>query len=371
MSQRIDHYAIIGGGMMGQEHMRNIALLPDAQVTAVVEPDPTMAARCRGLAPTATIMADLDQLFQRDAAVPIDAVVVATPNHLHAAHLRVLLERTTLPVLLEKPAVVTTEQASDVLAAANGRTAPIWIAMEYRYMPAINDLIDQAQAGAVGDIKMVSIREYRFPFLDKVGQWNRFNQLSGGTMVEKCCHFFDLMRLICGAEPARVVASGGTAVNHLQERVDGQVPDILDHGYVAVDFHGGRRAALELCMFAEGMPYQEEIVVLGDAGTLIARVPGPTRFWQAATQGPQPEAMVGRYPRDRSTPEVRHFPLDPALRDAGDHNGATFHQHTRFQAASRGAGPVEVSLYDGVAAVRMGLTAETAIATGSPVAVPR
>jgi hypothetical protein len=51
---------------------------------------------------------------------------------------------------------------------------------------------------------MLSIREHRFPFLTKVGDWNRFSENTGGTMVEKCCHFFDLMRLITRSEAVRV-----------------------------------------------------------------------------------------------------------------------------------------------------------------------
>ena len=57
---------------------------------------------------------------------------------------------------------------------------------------------------ATGGIKMLTIREHRFPFLEKVGDWNRFNRNTGGTLVEKCCHFFDLMRLILQDEPVRV-----------------------------------------------------------------------------------------------------------------------------------------------------------------------
>ena len=45
---------------------------------------------------------------------------------------------------------------------------------------------------------------------------------TGGTMVEKCCHFFDLMRLIIGAEPVRVFCSGAMDVNHLGERYGGE-----------------------------------------------------------------------------------------------------------------------------------------------------
>lgn len=53
--------------------------------------------------------------------------------------------------------------------------------------------------------------------LFQVDNWNRFNRNTGGTLVEKCCHFFDLMTLIMGRKPRRVIASGSQAVNHLDE----------------------------------------------------------------------------------------------------------------------------------------------------------
>lgn len=66
-------------------------------------------------------------------------------------------------------------------------------------------------------------------FFPKVNNWNRFNINSGGTLVEKCCHFFDLMRLFAGANPVRVMASGAIDVNHKDEVYDGKVrfPKIL------------------------------------------------------------------------------------------------------------------------------------------------
>lgn len=41
--------------------------------------------------------------------------------------------------------------------------------------------------------------------------------------MEKCCHFFDLMRLFAGANPVRVMASGAIDVNHKDELYDGKV----------------------------------------------------------------------------------------------------------------------------------------------------
>jgi predicted dehydrogenase len=57
----------------------------------------------------------------------------------------------------------------------------------------------------------------------QVNNWNRFNKNSGGTLVEKCCHFFDLMTLIANSRPVRVMASGAQDINHLDEIYDGEV----------------------------------------------------------------------------------------------------------------------------------------------------
>ena len=95
---------------------------------------------------------------------------------------------------------------------------------------------------STGAVTLLSIREHRFPFLVKVGDWNRFNRYTGGTLVEKCCHFFDLMNLIAQSPPERVMASGAQDVNHLDEFYDGERSDILDNAYVIVEFANSMRA---------------------------------------------------------------------------------------------------------------------------------
>merc|ERR1712050_300351 len=81
--------------------------------------------------------------------------------------------------------------------------------------------------------------------------WNRFNRYTGGTLVEKACHFFDLMRRIVRSEPVSVYASGGQAVNHKDEVYGESNPDILDHAFATVNFANGAKAMLDLNMFAE------------------------------------------------------------------------------------------------------------------------
>jgi hypothetical protein len=150
------------------------------------------------------------------------------------------------------------------------------VAQEYRYMPPVAEMIRMAHEGAVGRIHQVAIREHREPFYPKVGDWNRFSANTGGTLVEKCCHYFNLMDLILGERPTRVFASGGQRVNHLDESYGGRRPDILDSAYVIVEYPSGARAMLDLCMFAENSVDNEHIVVVGDEGKLESLLPSLT-----------------------------------------------------------------------------------------------
>lgn len=350
-------YGVIGCGMMGQEHLRNIALLPGTTVGAIFEPDAAMRARAQALVPQARFVDSVAALLDQP---DLDCLLIASPNHRHVEQLQAIATRKPLPVLVEKPLFTDPRDAAAVADLAARYRAPVWVAMEYRYMPPVARLLEMAQ-DATGGIRMFSIREHRFPFLSKVGNWNRFNSQTGGTFVEKCCHFFDLMRLATGSDPVRIMATGGQAVNHLDEVHDGQTPDIFDHGYVAVDFANGTRAMLELCMFAEGARWQEEISAVGPRGKIEAFVPGPTRFWPAHLGDP-PVAQVVVSPRDPKGPQVHVIPVDPTLLEAGDHNGSTFYQHQRFLELVRGLrGTPDVTVQDGIWAVRMGHAAQTAM----------
>ncbi|WP_425416444.1 Gfo/Idh/MocA family protein [Oricola indica] len=358
-------YAIIGTGMMGQEHIRNIALLADAEVAAIADPDEGMrnaaAALCgqNGFAGTKSFADYRDLLSSGD----VDAVVVASPNETHAAVMEDILS-TRLPVLLEKPSASIAEAARALAAKAESRDAPVWVAMEYRYMPPVARLIEMVRAGEAGNPKMLSIVEHRFPFLTKVGHWNRFSARSGGTMVEKCCHFFDLMRLITQSEPVRLFASGAQDVNHKDEDHGGERPDVIDNAFVVVDFANGMRAALDLCMFAEGSYFQEQVSVTGDAGKIEAVVPGPARFWPGGAERAS-EMIVS--PRAAKTPKREAVHVEERLLRAGDHHGGTYFQHERFNRLVREGGKPEVTLHDGARAVEMGAAAERSIREGGVV----
>lgn len=352
-------YGIIGCGMMGQEHLRNIALLPQAEVVAIFEPDGGMRAQAAAMVPDAVMVGSVAEVLAIEA---VNCLMIVSPNYMHLAQLEEIAAIRPLPVLCEKPLFTDPADAPRLNALRAAYPAPIWVAMEYRYMPPVAHLLQQAQA-ATGGVKMLTIREHRFPFLEKVGDWNRFNRNSGGTLVEKCCHFFDLMRLVAGCDPVRIMASGGQTVNHLNEVYNGETSDIWDNAYVIVDFENGMRAMLELCMFAEGSRYQEEISAVGPLGKIECQVPGPGRFWPT-NLGPAPVPQVVVSPRNPAGPVVLDVPVDPNLLAAGDHNGSTFYQHRGFADVVAQGGMPDVGLTDGWWAVAMGMAAQISATEG-------
>ena len=356
------HYGLIGCGMMGREHLANIALMRDAVASVIFEPDPAMAAEAAAAAPGATLVDSLESLLAHDN---LDCLLIASPNHCHTTQLRMIAERVSLPILVEKPLFTDPADLAAMEAFRDSYQAPVWVAMEYRYMPPMQKFLERART-VTGDIRMLSIVEHRYPFLEKVGNWNRFTANSGGTFVEKCCHFFDLMRLILGSDPVRVMASAGQEVNHLDEQYDGAVPDIWDCGYAIVDFQSGARAMLELSMFAEGSEFQEMVHAVGPEGKLEVRIPGPARFWSGPeSRRPVPQIIESR--RNPCAPVMTEVPVDATILAAGDHNGSTYHQHLKFLDVVRGNGRVEVGLDDGIWAVRMGQAAQESARSGTAV----
>ncbi|MFK0004353.1 Gfo/Idh/MocA family protein [Paenarthrobacter sp. NPDC090522] len=353
-------YGLIGAGHMAREHVRNLALIPGSRITAVSDPTPSsLEETSREIGYDVKTFSSHQDLL---ASGLVDALVIASPNDTHLGILKdIFASGTNLPVLVEKPVCTSAEQADELEVLAASYPAPVWVAMEYRYMPPVQEIIQAAHGGKLGTIHMLSIVEHRFPFLHKVDAWNRFAERTGGTLVEKCCHFFDLMRLILQDEPTRVYASGGHDVNHLDEVYDGRISDMVDNAYVIVDFKGGSRAMLELSMFAEGSKFQERISIVGDAAKIETLIPVAANHW---IEGDETEATVEFSPRSPLGPEKHDVPVDEAVLAAGAHHGSTYYEHLGYRKAILGEGPVDVTVADGLQSVRMGLAAERSIVEG-------
>jgi myo-inositol 2-dehydrogenase / D-chiro-inositol 1-dehydrogenase len=364
MNQLI-RYGIIGCGSMGREHILNLHSTDGAVVTALQDPHAPSIEASLALLKSASVQPRVFNTVSEllDSSL-CDAVVVATPNYTHATILREVLAA-DVHVLAEKPLVTKIEDGFDLVQRGKNRKKLAWVAQEYRYMPPVAELIRLAHAGECGTLHQVAIREHREPFYPKVGDWNRFNANTGGTLVEKCCHYFNLMDHILREQPLKVYASGGQRVNHLSEKYGGQTPDILDSAFVIVEYPSGARASLDLCMFAENSVDNEHISVVGSTGKLESLIPsltlrvGKREDWGKREVWGQPSG-TGRGVATRRV-------WDTNIRYAGQHFGASWIEHQKFAQAIREGLPAEISLEEGVRSVATGMAAHRSLETGLPV----
>ncbi len=128
-------YAIIGTGMMGHEHLRNLALVPDKagislEVVALIDPDQPMLQLAEALAQQLGFT-QLSSYHRLDdvSMDGIDAFVIVSPNFTHHDIISRLLP-TCKAVLAEKQVCTTVEHCNDLSRRLADYPAPFWVAME-------------------------------------------------------------------------------------------------------------------------------------------------------------------------------------------------------------------------------------------------
>ena len=353
---------VIGTGTIGQEHMRVAATLGRASVHGIFDTSShslDMAEKNYSSYSADALMRydDLESACTDPAA---DALFICTPNYTHFDVLQVAI-RSGKPIFLEKPMATTMEDAAEIVKLARDYSAFIQIGLQYRfkaqYVEALHEVLTRKSLGLV---KTISMSEYRPPFLDKVEQWNKFNEYSGGTLVEKCCHYFDLINLLAESEPTRVYASGGQAVNFLDFEKDGKKSDIDDHGFVTIDYENGVRASFTLNMFCHD--FYEELVVCGDEGRLLAS----ERVDLQLQQGVETSISVYLGEQGASRASKLNYPI--VIEQSG-HHGATYYEHVAFLDRLDGIPTEGATPEQGLWAMIVASAAQQSIASSEVVAI--
>ncbi|RME80598.1 MAG: gfo/Idh/MocA family oxidoreductase [Caldilineae bacterium] len=356
-------FNVIGTGINGCEHIHVTMLEGRATIHGIYDPNPgsvQMAQKVfRRFAPDRQLRV-YDSLEQACNDPAADGLIIATPNYTHLDVLRVAAG-SGKHILLEKPMATTVEDAHAIVQIARDHPAVLQIGLQYRYKAMYHEAIHEAlERKALGEIRLISIVEHRIPFLDKVGQWNKFSRYSGNTLVEKCCHYFDLLNLFAGARAARVFASGSQAVNFKDFERDGERSDILDNALVIVDYSNGVRAGFNLCMFAPG--FYEEIAICGDEGRLKAYeeetflpTHRPTTYMEVMRGEDKPSRIVE--------------PCYPAEIEASGHKGATFYEHVAFIDNIAGRKTRAATVEEGFWSVVVAAAAQESIQSGLPVQI--
>jgi predicted dehydrogenase len=356
-------FNVIGAGSNGQEHMRVTALEGRAAIHGIYDPNPRSIETARAthsqFAPGQELVVyDSIEAACNDPAV--DGLIISTPNFSHIDVIREAVQ-SVKHIFLEKPMATTIADAYEIVQLAENHPAVFQIGLQYRYKAMYVEAIYEAiERQSIGAVKTISILEHRVPFLDKVKQWNKFEKYSGGTLVEKCCHYFDLMNLFAGSKPVSVFATGSMAVNFIEFEYYGQKSDIIDNALVTVVYENGVRASFNLCMFAP--MFYEEITLCGDSGRLKAYE--IEDFLPAQRSKTHLEIHTGE-----TLPSRIGTPCYPAYIESSGHNGATFFEHQYFIDNIEGKPTNTASPIEGFWAVVVGAAAEESVKTGKVVQI--
>src|SRR5439155_939718 len=144
----------------------------------------------------------------------------------------------------------------------------VMIHHELRYSKYFGKMKELVAGGEVGEVQLVWCKEFRGPFLKKVGDWIQDARLSGGTLVDKNCHHFDLMNWWVGSRPKKVCGFGGNGV----VRVVNNQHEVIDHASVSFEYENGVRGGLLLAMFAPKTGEYLEMGVIGEGGMIQTRM---------------------------------------------------------------------------------------------------
>ena len=353
---------IIGTGTMGQEHMYVTALLGEAQVHGIYDEE----THSLDIAENEYARYSSKKLFRYNDLKSacndpdVDALFICTPNYTHLDVLKVAME-SKKPIFLEKPMATTIEDASEIVRLVDGYPSFIQIGLQYRYKAQYVEAIHEAlERKTIGDLKTISISEHRPPFLDKVKQWNKFSRYSGGTLIEKCCHYFDLINLFAQSQPKSIYASGGKAFNFIDFSYNGKNSDIDDHAFVVIEYQNGIKANFTLNMFCPD--FSEELILCAEKGRIIS-----SEKYSPKNDGYSNARIQIELGEDGSSRDS--MVSYPSEIEKSGHHGATFFEHIELIKKLNGEPSNSATVIEGLWSVVIAGAAQKSIETGSQIDV--
>ncbi len=246
-------WGIIGAGNIAQPFAQDVHSLPDAEMLAVAS---------RSL--------DKAKQFANDLNIPraygsysdlvsdpdVDIVYIATPHVFHKEQSLLCLEHGK-PVLVEKPFTMSAAEAEEIFACARARNLFCMEAMWTRFIPAMRKAVELIEAGALGDIQMISA---------SLGFYNEFNpenrlfnpQLGGGALLDLGVYPLALIMQLLG-RPSTILSTmipGETGVD--------------EYAAALLGFPGGQIAQLTTSIRA---PQRNDAFITGTRGILHINAP--------------------------------------------------------------------------------------------------
>jgi 1,5-anhydro-D-fructose reductase (1,5-anhydro-D-mannitol-forming) len=204
--------AVIGLGLIGRQRAEALSRVDGATLAATVDPIPGDRDGTAG-APHYAALTDLST----DA---YDAAIVAVP-HDRACAIAASVLRVGRPVLIEKPLGVTGAEARRLEALAAGPSRPSFAGYNYRYLPAIGELLERARTGELGELRSIEMCVGHGGHPGSAAGWKLDPaRAGGGVLLDPGVHLLDLLlQLIPSAECTAIEATRGFWPTGIEEDV--------------------------------------------------------------------------------------------------------------------------------------------------------
>jgi predicted dehydrogenase len=151
--------------------------------------------------------ADFERMI---AGQGVDTVIVTSIDRTHHHYIMRALEA-GCDVITEKPLTVDADKCRAILSALERTGKQLRVTFNYRYAPRNSKVKELLQQGAVGEIKSVHFEWFLDTThgADYFRRWHRDKSNSGGLLVHKASHHFDLVNWWLDSAPELVFAFGG------------------------------------------------------------------------------------------------------------------------------------------------------------------
>jgi len=383
--------AVVGAGRRAAQYFRYVPgdLRPLIRLTAIADPNPSNRAAFERLFAGDRRTHQYSDPEDMLATEDLDAVIIASPNKYHARYTELAIAAGA-HVLLEKPVATTVTECRRVWQAARAasREASIMVGFVLRYTPFYSRIQEIAASGELGTILAIDADENLGTELTGLFHkgWRRSDDLSGGFLLEKCCHDFDIINWLTGSVPDRAYAiakrthfvpgTTGSRQARFDPEVIGQITaadfgdqeinaafpaalegspydlpsDSPDHTAVILDFASGELCTFVACM---GQPRTtRRIRIFGTSGELEGNID------DARIVVHRPNASDNGW-------QVQDIPV--AAEKHNHHGGDGVLAQAFWRAAANQADPSRAGLREGIDAALVALAAQQSAAAGQPV----
>jgi predicted dehydrogenase len=183
---------IIGCGSMGQTRA---AHLGGARLTACADSDPSRALQMASRSPGCSALRDWHAVLDPQL---IDAVIIATPQNLHAEITRAAIGA-GLHVLVEKPAGLRSEELRELSQLARSRQVRVRVGFNLRFHRAFLNARQLVDEGVLGPLLFLRARYGHGGRIGYESEWRAQPALSGGgELIDQGVHLIDLARWFLG-----------------------------------------------------------------------------------------------------------------------------------------------------------------------------